>query len=187
MQLHEVLRRAFTDTAAVVHGVAPEQLGLPTPCADWDVRALTNHLLQVAAALSRAGQRLPVPAELWGQDLMTADGPGDRFDDDRRSALEAWSEPSAWDGTINLGGMAMPARMTVSMLVSDLAIHGWDLAQATGQPYACDPAVAAVTREFMAGSAARGREMGIYAAARPVADGADAFEEALALSGRARP
>ncbi|MDQ0363485.1 TIGR03086 family metal-binding protein [Catenuloplanes indicus] len=187
MQLHEVLRRAFAGTAAVVHGVAPEQLGMPTPCTDWDVRALTNHLLQVAAALSLAGRRLPVPAELWGRDLMTADGPGDGFDDDRRAALEAWSQPSAWDGTIAMGGMAMPARMTVSMLISDLAIHGWDLAQATGQPYAVDPAVADVTREFVAGSAARGREMGIFAAAQPVTDGADAFGEALALSGRARP
>ncbi|GAB7036284.1 MULTISPECIES: TIGR03086 family metal-binding protein [Catenuloplanes] len=187
MQLHEVLRTAFADTARVVHGVTPEQLGAPTPCADWDVRALTNHLLQVAAALSLAGRRLPVPAELWGRDLMTADAPGDRFDDDRRAALEGWSEPSAWDATVDVGGMPMPAPAAVSMLVSDLAIHGWDLAQATGQGYACAPPVARVTRDFVAGSAEQGRRMGIYAAPQPVADGTDVFAEALALSGRARP
>ena len=187
MHLHAILGRALDDTAAVIRAVHPEQLGAPTPCTGWDVRALTNHLLQVGAALSLAGRRAPVPAELWGRDLIAADGPSDRFDADRREAVEAWTEPAAWDGTVDLAGTAMPARAAAFMLVSDLAIHGWDLAQAIGEDYRPDPVVARVTRDFVAGSAERGRRMGIYGEARPVPDGASAFEEALALSGRARP
>ncbi len=97
MQLHAVLVRAFADTGAVVRGVTPEQLGAPTPCADWDVRALTNHVLQVGYALKLAGRRAPAPDDLWTRDLIGADGPSDRFEDDRRDALEAWSEPATWD------------------------------------------------------------------------------------------
>ncbi|MFI5841160.1 TIGR03086 family metal-binding protein [Catenuloplanes sp. NPDC051500] len=185
MQLHAVLVRAFAGTAAVVRGVTPEQLGAATPCADWNVRALTNHVLQVGSALRLAGRRAPFPDDLWTRDLIGADGPADRFEDDRRDALEAWSEPAAWDGKIDMGA-PMTAPEAVTMLVSDLALHGWDLAQATGQEYLCDPAVAAVTRDFVAASGEQGRQMGIFGPALPVADGADVFDEALALSGRAR-
>lgn len=186
MQLHTVLVRAFADTAAVVRGVTPEQLGAATPCADWDVRALTNHVLQVGYALRLAGRRAPFPDDLWTRDLIGADGPSDRFDDDRRDALEAWSEPAAWEGKVDLG-VPMTAPEAVTMLVSDLAIHGWDLARATGRDYRCDNAVAAVTRDFLAATGEQGRQMGIFAAALPVPAGASAFEEALALSGRALP
>jgi uncharacterized protein (TIGR03086 family) len=186
MQLHTVLVRAFADTAAVVRGVRPEQLGAATPCADWNVRALTNHVLQVGFALRLAGRRAPLPDDLWTQDLIGADGPADRFEDDRRDALEAWSEPAAWEGKVDLGA-PMTTFEAVTMLASDLAIHAWDLAQATGQEYRCDPTVAAVVRKFLTTSGEQGRQMGIFGPALPIPAGASAFEEALALSGRAQP
>ena len=60
----------------------------------------------------------------------------------------------------------------------------WDLAQATGQSYRCDDDVAEVTHRSMTDMGEQGRQMGIYAAPLPVADGAPAFARALALSGR---
>jgi uncharacterized protein (TIGR03086 family) len=74
--------------------------------------------------------------------------------------------------------------MAAAMFVSDVAIHGWDLARATGQSYRCDPDVAESTYRFVVDMAEQGRQMGIYAAPVPVADGAPAFERALARSGR---
>lgn len=124
MHLHAVLDKAITETAHVVRGVQPDQLGAPTPCGQWDVAALTNHLLQVACALSLAGRRQPVPEELWGRDLM-ADGWADRVDDEARAATGAWARPAAWEGTVGMGDMQMPAPMAVTMRVSDLVIHGW--------------------------------------------------------------
>src|SRR6266540_3589534 len=65
-------------TANVVRGVKPDQLDAPTPCRDWDVGTLTNHLLQVVTALDLAGRGQPVPSDLWERDLPRDDG-GARF------------------------------------------------------------------------------------------------------------
>src|SRR6266540_2024713 len=61
-------------TANVVRGVKPDQLDAPTPCRDWDVGTLTNHLLQVVTALDLAGRGQPVPSDLWERDLPRDDG-----------------------------------------------------------------------------------------------------------------
>ena len=183
MQLNAILDKSITEAAAVVRGVKPDQLSGPTPCADWDVRALTNHLLQVASALHLAGRRRPVPDDLWGRDLMD-EGWDDRFDGESRAAVAAWEQPGAWEGMVGMGGAEMPAPMIATMLASDLAIHGWDLARATGQDYQCDDDVAEATYRFLTDMGEQGRQMGIYATPVVVADHAVAFERALALSGR---
>ncbi|WP_412739938.1 TIGR03086 family metal-binding protein [Krasilnikovia sp. MM14-A1259] len=179
-----MLEKSVAGAAAVVRGVKPEQFGGPTPCQDWDVRTLTNHLLQVVSALSLAGRREAVQGELWAQDLMSSQGWADRFDEEGRAAVGAWADATAWDGTVTMGDMAMPSLMIASMLASDLAIHGWDLARATGQDYRCDDDVAELAHRFVADMGEQGRQMGIYAAPLSVADGGAVFDKALALSGR---
>ncbi|MFI5492260.1 TIGR03086 family metal-binding protein [Actinoplanes sp. NPDC051859] len=183
MQLNALLNKSITEAAAVVRGVKPDQLSAPTPCTDWDVRALTNHLLQVASALHLAGRRQTVPDELWGRDFMD-EGWADRFDDEGRAAAAAWAQPSAWEGMVSMGGAEMPAPMIATMFASDLAIHGWDLARATGQDYHCDDDVAEATCRFITDMAEQGRQMGIYATPVAVPDAAPALDRALALSGR---
>ena len=42
IRLHE---RALDEAARLVDGVRPDQMGLPTPCSDWGVRALITHLV----------------------------------------------------------------------------------------------------------------------------------------------
>jgi uncharacterized protein (TIGR03086 family) len=183
MQLNDPLAKSVADTAAMLRGVKPDQLTAPTPCAGWDVRVLTNHLLQVVGALHLAGRRQPVPDALWGQDLVD-EAWADRFDDEGRAAVAAWARPDAWDGTVGMGGAEMPAPMIATMFVSDLAVHGWDLARATGQDHHCDDGVAELTYRFLTDTADQGRRMGIFAAPVPVAGTAPAFVRALALSGR---
>jgi uncharacterized protein (TIGR03086 family) len=183
MQLHAVIDTSIADTARVVRGVTPDQLDAPTPCADWDVRALTNHLLQVATALHLAGVRQPVPDDLWGRDLMDQGWAG-TFDDEGRAGSAAWAGPEAMDGMVTMGGAQMPAPMIATMLAGDLALHAWDLARATGQDHHCGDEVATVVCRFLTDTAEQGRRMGIYAEPVTVADTAPAFERALALSGR---
>ena len=63
-------RRALDRTRGVVSGIGPEQLDLPTPDQEWDVRALLNHL---------------VSGNLWAAELAagkTIDEVGDRLDGD---------------------------------------------------------------------------------------------------------
>jgi hypothetical protein len=44
MDLLDLDRRALADTAAHVRTLAPDDLNRPTPCTEWDVRALLNHV-----------------------------------------------------------------------------------------------------------------------------------------------
>ncbi|MFC7547349.1 TIGR03086 family metal-binding protein [Plantactinospora sp. GCM10030261] len=178
-----LLDKSISMAATVVRGVGPGQFQAPTPCVEWNVRALTNHLLQVASALHLAGRRRPVPEELWSHDLMTVEW-ADRFDEESRAAVVAWAHPGSSNGMVQMGAAEMPAPMIATMLASDLAIHGWDLARATGQDYHWDGDVAEVTHRFVTEMAEQGRQMGIYATPVPVADTASVFDRALALSGR---
>jgi uncharacterized protein (TIGR03086 family) len=70
------------------------------------------------------------------------------------------------------------------MLASDLVIHGWDLARATGQDYRPDDGAAAMAQQFVDQTGEQGRQMGIFAAARPAGDDATPLDHALAGSGR---
>ncbi|MGN9911581.1 TIGR03086 family metal-binding protein [Phytohabitans sp. LJ34] len=167
--MRDALEKAITETSAVLRGVEPDQLGLPTPCRDWDVRTLANHLLQVATALGLAGRGEPIPDGVWGRELI-ADGWADRF-----GSLAVPATTSDWAGA---------APVIAAMLASDVVLHGWDLARATGQEYRCDPAAAEVAHRFVAETGEQGRRMGIYAEPVPVAADAPVLDRALGLSGR---
>ncbi|GAB1692875.1 TIGR03086 family metal-binding protein [Krasilnikovia sp. M28-CT-15] len=184
MQLNAVVDKSIIEAVTLVRGVTPGMLGLPTPCADWDVRALTNHLLQVVSGLHLAGLGKPIPDSAWAQDLMSDGAWGDRFDDEGRAASAAWDAESAWDRMVTVGKMPMPASLVATMFACDLVIHGWDLARATGQPFRCDNETAEAAYQFMTDMGEQGRAMGIYAS--PVSIGASApeLDRALALSGR---
>ena len=180
MRLDTMLDATITGTAAVLRGVRPEQWELATPCRDWDVRTLTNHLLQVAAALELSGGGQAVPSDLWSEDLITGDWPG-RFDGYAGRAVTAWADPPP---SVPFGGTDLPGSLVLTMLASDLVIHGWDLARATGQDYDCDATAAATARQFVADTGEQGRQMGIFEPAKPVGTDATALDEALAGSGR---
>ena len=175
MELNATLRA----TADLVRNIPPGRFDAPTPCRDWDVRTLTNHLHQVVTALHLAGRGEPVPDDLWSRDL--AGDPG-RFDAEARGAVEAWAEPPA--GMITLGAATMPAPLVATMLASDLVLHGWDLAKATGQVFTCDDEAAAMTVRFITETAAQGRTMGLYAEPVPVPADASPLDRALGASGR---
>ncbi len=173
------LVRAITATGTIVRGVKPDQLDDRTPCRDWDVRTLTNHLLQVVTAVDLAGRGEPVPNELWERQLPTDDAAA-RFEDAARSAATAWDPLPE---TVHMGESDLPAPFAVAMLGTDLVIHGWDLARATGQDYRVDDDLAEQAYRFVAGTAEQGRGMGIFGEPVPV-DGGAPLDRALGLSGR---
>lgn len=178
-----LLADAATAAASTVRGVSPDQLAAPTPCQQWQVRPLVNHLLQVATALTLAGRGEAVPDDVWERDMMSDDWAG-RLNEQARQAIEAWSEPSAWEGTVSMSSAEMPASMVATMLASDLVIHSWDLARATGQEVACLDDTAEMARVFVEQMGEQGRGMGIFAEPVPVPQGAPALDRAVGLSGR---
>lgn len=187
MSESELMERAAAAMAAVVRGIEPGQTGAPTPCAAYDVRALVNHLLFWGPTLEGAARKTPVPppaetdtdVDLTGGDWATA------LLEQLDRAVAAWREPGAWDGVAKMGGAwELPAPMVGGMLVTEVVVHGWDLARATGRPFAVDDDVLRYVYDEVAKSAEMGREMGVYDAEVDVPSSAPLLDRVLGLSGR---
>jgi uncharacterized protein (TIGR03086 family) len=83
-----------------------------------------------------------------------------------------------------VGGVDVPGEVCAMIGLTEVVIHGWDVAVVTGQDYEVDDEVAEAVLTHMAGFAADGPVEGLFGPAVEVGDDATAFERALALSGR---
>jgi len=144
--------RAVDETARLVDGVGPEQLGLPTPCPDWDVRALLTHLVGgnlrwAALATGEPLMRGPARGGAPGADLL-GDDPAAAY---RRSAAAlhaAWQDPALLDRQFEIPIGILPGRAALNIRLVERVIHGWDRAKATGQHSAFDPEVVGTAAQF---------------------------------------
>ena len=173
--------------AATVRTITPDQLTNQTPCAEYDVRALVNHLLFWGPSLAAAGRREIVPPP------GAAESDVDLTAGDWRSALlttlddmvEAWTPREAWEGATRIvGPTETPARVIGSMLVGELAVHAWDLAAATHQRLALDDDLLVYLLDEVSAGAEQGRQMGVYGPEVPVAADAPTLDRVLGLTGR---
>ncbi|MCF2537913.1 TIGR03086 family metal-binding protein [Streptomyces sp. FB2] len=179
----ELLDRACERAVPVVRGVPDGALGARTPCAEYDVKALVNHLFQVVVQFQRLAVREGAD---FGEtpDLVGSDPAWrERLADEARRVVAAWSAPGVEDGTT--GAMGMPARLVGAMVLLDLTVHVWDLARATGQEFpGCDEAVLAELAGSVETLEPTARAMGAFGEPVPAPEGATAFELLLARTGR---
>ncbi|MFJ7070929.1 TIGR03086 family metal-binding protein [Streptomyces sp. NPDC101115] len=184
-EIHAHLTACAAEASRVTRGITPEQLAGPTGCTDWTVRELVNHIvLYTAHGLEHRALRTELPDETVQRDFTTdADWAG-RYAAQLDRALAAWAEPEAWEGDVDLGGSALPAPEIAGMLVAELALHGWDLARATGQDFTVPDRTGGYLLEVVERYADVYREYEGFAAPIVVPAGAAAFTRALAASGR---
>jgi uncharacterized protein (TIGR03086 family) len=186
MELQPQLTKAAAAIIEVVRNVKPDHYELPTPCGDWDVRTLANHLTFWSAfVLEQAGRKLPGPpgGVAEDDDFTGGDWP-ELYAGQLDKAVAAWADPGAWEGMSFLSTWEMPARQIVGMLFTELVVHGWDLARATGQELTCADDVADAALTQMRAMAEQGRQMGAFGPEIPVAESAPALHRALGLAGR---
>ncbi|MCQ4209647.1 TIGR03086 family metal-binding protein [Streptomyces longispororuber] len=173
------------EAARVASGVKPDQLDAPSRCADWDVRTLVNHwVLYGAHGLEHRARRVQLPDELTGRDFTADPGWADDFAARLDRAVAAWAEPAAWEGEVDLGFAAQPAPEVAALLLLELALHGWDVAAATGQEFRVSADAGRLLLAVVTANAEVYRQYEGFAAATELPDGADEFARALALSGR---
>jgi uncharacterized protein (TIGR03086 family) len=147
------LRDAIAIFADVFRNVTPDQMSLPTPSDEWDVRALINHVVlgnTWAAANVRAGSA-PRPSG----DALGDRPPLDAFMASADDLLAAFSEPGALERTVTMPFGEMPAARLATFRWIDLISHAWDLAKATGQntdlaPEMCETALV-ISRQLLDG------------------------------------
>lgn len=110
----------------VLHPIAADDMSRPTPCAQFDVTRLTDHLLKSLEALGgMAGADVPDHAD-------SGDSVERQVIAVARPALDAWRQRGL-DGTVSFGGGEMPARNACAILALELLVHAWDYARAVGR------------------------------------------------------
>jgi len=129
----------YANAAAIVSGITAEQLSHPTPCREYDVAALIDHLVEAghrAAALGR-GQAPPAGDVSPHVELFNAPAQLRRAAAD---AADGWSDDSRFSSTFTMPwGEEYTGATLVDMYVAELAAHAWDLARATRQLDRLDP------------------------------------------------
>ncbi|MEV6104274.1 TIGR03086 family metal-binding protein [Streptomyces sp. NPDC051940] len=171
----------------LVAAVREEQLKAPTPCPEYDVRALLGHLVGLTAAFRDAAAKELGPS--------TGTDPGSalpQLADDWRTRLPAqldelaaaWRNPAAWEGTTQAGGIQLTAQEAGVVALNELVVHGWDLARATHQPYDPRPQDLEVSRAMLAAFPEPEQRGTAFGAVVEVAESAPLLERVIALSGR---
>ena len=185
MNQHSEMAAAAAQAGRIVTGVRDEQLSAATPCADWDLRTLLNHLiLWTAYSAERRARNESVPEEMMSRDFVAEPGYAAGYAAQLDKAVAAWSDPAAWEQELNVMGSTTPAADVAALLIAELALHGWDTAKASGQDYVCPDDVAAVVLEAVQANAELFRQYQGFADPVPVPGSAPAFHRALGLSGR---
>ncbi|MGO1055322.1 TIGR03086 family metal-binding protein [Crossiella sp. CA198] len=173
--------------AEVVRNLRVESLGLATPCSEYDVRGLVNHLLFWGPSLEGAGRKesVPPPAAGEGEVDLVGEGWASALGEQVGRTVAVWSRGSAWEGVTWMGGPdEMPAAVVGGMVVAELVVHGWDLARATGQVVEWDAGLVGFLYEQVSMTAQQGREMGVYGAEVVVSSSASTVDRVLGLTGR---
>ncbi|WP_405999234.1 TIGR03086 family metal-binding protein [Streptomyces sp. NBC_00829] len=178
--ISNLLEAAAGRAVPVVRGITDGQLADPTPCAEYDVRTLVDHLMQVVINFQALAARKE--ADFSSVRHYTDGDWRSRFADETGVLVAAWAVPGAEEGTA--GTMGLPARTVGHMVLGDLTVHAWDLARATGQEFTPDPVVVDELVPSLAAMAPMARKGGVFGEPVPVPDDAPGFDKVLAMTGR---
>ena len=138
----ELHQRAMAQTETVVAAVAPGQLTLPTPCAEYDVRALLSHIVGGLTRIAVVGEGGDGLAVVPRADGVPDDGWLAAYRAATARARAAWADDTRLDAMVEVPWGKVPGRIALSGYVQEILTHGWDLAKATGQPTELDPELA---------------------------------------------
>jgi uncharacterized protein (TIGR03086 family) len=137
---------------ALVAEVDDAQLDAPTPCREYTVGDLLDHIGGLAIAFAEAARK-----EQGTNASQAPPGSTGRLGADWRARIPAdletlgvaWQEPAAWDGMASISAMEMPASAVGAVALDEVVTHAWDLARALGQPFDADADAIAGAMEFV--------------------------------------
>ncbi len=171
--LLDLYDRASGWTAAKVQG-ATTKLDGPTPCDEWNVRTLLNHMLDTQRYFTGTARGedvsppSPTPPNLLGDDPIAT------FEQSRSDLMRAFSEPGVIEQTGPVLGIAC----------ADQLLHGWDLAKATGQDPTMPEGLPAVAYQMIHGRFSDDQRKGVFKPAVATAPDASPQDKLLAYTGR---
>ncbi|MPY81751.1 MAG: TIGR03086 family protein [Actinophytocola sp.] len=185
MDLVEAHGDAMDRFDGLVRRIGDDQWDAPTPCTEWSVRDLLNHLVS---------EQLWAP---WLLDGATMDEVGDRFDgnvlgpdpvtawaDSSAAARTAFRKPGALDGDVHVSVGMIDAVEYGWQMTTDLAVHGWDLAKAIGAPQPITDELAHELTSRIEPQLDAMQGFGIFDPPVSVGDDATAADRLVAMLGR---
>lgn len=138
----ELFVKAMESTQKYVNQIKPDQWSASTPCTEWDVKELVNHLIgeyKWAVELLGGKTTQEVGTALDGD--LTGGDPVATFNSSLEGAKKAAQAPGAMEAVCHLSFGDYPGNEYTKQLFLDSLIHGWDLAVATGQNTTLDAAL----------------------------------------------
>lgn len=181
-----LLSRALDQTGAIIARVTPGQAGLPSPCSDWNVRELINHTVQDMqhfTTMAVGGEWEQREEDVIGDDWL------DAYREAADDLLGVWQREGALDATIHSPIGELPATWRLGQQITDLAVHGWDIAKATGQSTDLDLEIGRMALDWgqenlrpqFRGEEGSGKAFGLEV---PVAEDAPVHDRLAGLFGR---
>ncbi|HEV2452058.1 MAG TPA: TIGR03086 family metal-binding protein [Streptosporangiaceae bacterium] len=181
---------AARQLADLVAQVSDDDLAKPTPCPAYTVGDLIDHIGGLTLAFTAAASK-----ETGGWNEHEPSGDASRLDAGWRARIPrdlaalaaAWQRPGAWTGMTRIAGSDTPAEMTGLACADELVVHGWDVARATGRPYAVDPDALEAAHTFLGYFASPDAPAGpdvAFGPSRQVPDDAPPLDRVIALAGR---
>jgi uncharacterized protein (TIGR03086 family) len=166
-----VLRRGLDQLAGLLDDVRGEALGDPTPCPQWSVQDLVDHIV---AAPSRFARMARGEAVDWSNTPSAGRAPAAQFRSHAEDLLRA------------VGGDAAPGGpATVDWQCAELAVHTWDLATALGRSTGdLDAEVAERGLAFMRANLTEDNRGEAFGPEQQAPEGADAYQRIAAFAGR---
>jgi uncharacterized protein (TIGR03086 family) len=177
----ERLEKATQHASKAVHGIKADQLNKQTPCSDFDVRALLNHVLGGLEMLRTGAEG--GDAKMPEGDQFGAD-PGKEYDERAAKLIETIKQPGTLEKTWKMPFAEMPGQMMASIAFVEHVTHGWDLAKATGQDTTIPDDLIAECRSVVEPMDAMWRMDGVLKAKVEVPDGASETDRYAGFMGR---
>lgn len=177
----EQLSRALAAVGTIVSGIRDDQWNEPTPCPQWSVRDVVNHVIGMNLVFTALLSDAPPPErgiERAGTDPVGA------YRSSASDVLAAFERPGVLEQSFPgpLGTATGADRLQIRLY--DLLAHGWDIARATGQPVNLPDDVAESALAFARVQVASLPRTGRFDPAREVADDALAIDRLAAFLGR---
>ena len=175
MDIIDRYEEAATGFTARLDAVTDDQWTNPTPCTDWNVRELVDHVITIQRRIPEGlGPPIDDGADLQATWKAARDG-----------ALTVLREPGVLERTMRgMQGNEVPVEMALIPRLSDLHVHTWDLARATGGDERLSPEVAAIVLERLKPNDEALRKSGSFGPKVEPPQDADVQVELLCFLGR---
>ncbi|TML92086.1 MAG: TIGR03086 family protein [Actinobacteria bacterium] len=185
MNLPDMHSGALASTRAFLAAVEPGQWHDPTPCAEYDVRMLVNHIVSgnfwVAPLVG--GSSIADVGDKYDGDVL-GDDPLATYERSAGEADAAFSAPGAMQASVAVSYGPVPGEVYAGHRFIDVLIHGWDLATATGQDAELDAGLVEACWEVVTPQAELLKGSGMFGSEVEVPPDANPQTRLLALLGR---